>query len=145
MRKCAFSHIWGGRWAHMTLQPLPSGFPYKWGKFCFLFYQCILLQYIARHFKITADYLKAAIWGRETQRKQSSPFWQKQLLRAGFSWRHFTENFWLKTAHNTCQKGDKFSLSKEIFLVESNHMVKKWRLAREEGIGPLQKKYTDSR
>ncbi len=24
----------------MTLQPLPSGFPYIWGKFYFLFYQC---------------------------------------------------------------------------------------------------------
>jgi hypothetical protein len=24
----------------MTLQPLPSEFPYKWGKFDFLFYQC---------------------------------------------------------------------------------------------------------
>ncbi len=24
----------------MTMQPLPSGFPYVWGKFSFLFYQC---------------------------------------------------------------------------------------------------------
>ncbi len=24
----------------MTLQPLPSEFPYKWGKFYFIFYQC---------------------------------------------------------------------------------------------------------
>ncbi len=35
-----FSHIWGGLLSYMTLQLLPSGFPYIWGKFCFLFYQC---------------------------------------------------------------------------------------------------------
>ncbi len=37
-----FSHILGGRSSYMTLQPLPSGFPYIWGKFCFLFYQCAM-------------------------------------------------------------------------------------------------------
>ncbi len=31
----AVSHIWP-----MTMQPPPSGFPYIWGKFSFLFYQC---------------------------------------------------------------------------------------------------------
>jgi hypothetical protein len=28
----------------MTLQPIPSEFPFKGGKFLFLFYQCMLLQ-----------------------------------------------------------------------------------------------------
>ena len=28
----------------MTMHPIPSEFPYIWGKFCFLFYQCIALN-----------------------------------------------------------------------------------------------------
>jgi hypothetical protein len=32
-----FSHIWGGLWSYMTVQPLSSGSPYLWGKFCFIF------------------------------------------------------------------------------------------------------------
>ncbi len=46
MRKLAqiFSHIWGVRKSYITLQPLPSEFPYIWGKFNFLFYQCIKSQ-----------------------------------------------------------------------------------------------------
>ncbi len=35
-----FPHIWGSRWSYMTLQLLHSEFPYIWGKFDFLFYQC---------------------------------------------------------------------------------------------------------
>ncbi len=34
-----FSHIWGGRLLYMTLQLVPSEFPYIWEKFYFLFYQ----------------------------------------------------------------------------------------------------------
>ncbi len=33
-------HIWGGRKSYMTLQLLHSEFPYIWGKYDFLFYQC---------------------------------------------------------------------------------------------------------
>ncbi len=41
MRKCAnINQIWGVRQSYMTLQPIPSEFPYIWGKFSFLFYQC---------------------------------------------------------------------------------------------------------
>jgi hypothetical protein len=32
-----FNHIWGGRNSYMTLHLIPSEFPYKWGKFDFLF------------------------------------------------------------------------------------------------------------
>ncbi len=40
---CAFPHtISGSPSSYMTLQPLHSEFPYKWGKFFFLFYQCRL-------------------------------------------------------------------------------------------------------
>jgi hypothetical protein len=33
---------------NMTLQPIPSGFPYIRGKFCVLFYQCMVeqIQYV---------------------------------------------------------------------------------------------------
>ncbi len=34
-----FNHMWGGRKSYMTLHPIPSKHPYKWGKFYFLFYQ----------------------------------------------------------------------------------------------------------
>ncbi len=36
-----FPHIWGGRYSYITLQLLHSEFPYIWGKFSFLFYQCV--------------------------------------------------------------------------------------------------------
>ncbi len=38
---CAFPHILGSPSSYMTLQLLHSEFPYIWGKFSFLFYQCI--------------------------------------------------------------------------------------------------------
>ncbi len=37
--KSYFTHI-GSPSSYMTLQPIPSGYPYIWGKFLFLFYQC---------------------------------------------------------------------------------------------------------
>ncbi len=37
-----FPHIWGGRQSYMALQLLHSEFPYIWGKFDFLFYQCVV-------------------------------------------------------------------------------------------------------
>ncbi len=37
---CAFPHILGSPSSYMTWQLLPSEFPYIWGKFSFLFYQC---------------------------------------------------------------------------------------------------------
>ncbi len=37
---CAFPHILGSPSLYMTLQLLYSEFPYIWGKFDFLFYQC---------------------------------------------------------------------------------------------------------
>ncbi len=37
---CAFPHILGSSSSYMTLQLLRSEFPYIWGKFNFLFYQC---------------------------------------------------------------------------------------------------------
>ncbi len=39
-----FPHILGSPSSYMTLQPLPSEFPYIWGKFIFLFYQCGVLH-----------------------------------------------------------------------------------------------------
>ena len=30
----------------MTLHPIPSEFPYIWGKFCFLFYQCSFFEFV---------------------------------------------------------------------------------------------------
>jgi hypothetical protein len=40
----AFPHILGSPSSYMTLQLLHSKFPYIWGKFDFLFYQCIRIQ-----------------------------------------------------------------------------------------------------
>ncbi len=37
---CAFPHILGSPSSYVTLHPIPYEFPYIWGKFCFLFYQC---------------------------------------------------------------------------------------------------------
>ncbi len=37
---CAFPHILGSPSSYITLHPIPTGFPYIWGKVCFLFYQC---------------------------------------------------------------------------------------------------------
>ncbi len=37
---CAFPHILGSPYSYVTLQLLHSEFPYIWGKFSFLFYQC---------------------------------------------------------------------------------------------------------
>ncbi len=34
--------------SYMTLQPIPSEFPYIWGKFSFLFYPCSRLVYFGR-------------------------------------------------------------------------------------------------
>ncbi len=42
----AFPHILGSLCNHITyvtLKPIPSEFPSKWGKFLFLFYQCCFL------------------------------------------------------------------------------------------------------
>ncbi len=39
---CAFPHILGRSSSYMTSQLLPSGVPYIWGKFYFLFYQCTI-------------------------------------------------------------------------------------------------------
>ncbi len=36
--------------SYMTLHPIPSEFPYIWGKFSFLFYQCALLS--QNHFNV---------------------------------------------------------------------------------------------
>ncbi len=41
---CAFPHILGSPSSYMTLQLLHSEFPYIWGKFYFLFYQCTLFS-----------------------------------------------------------------------------------------------------
>ncbi len=41
---CAFPHILGSPSSHMTLRLLHSEFPYLWGKFDFLFYQCWMLS-----------------------------------------------------------------------------------------------------
>jgi hypothetical protein len=35
----------GSHSSNMTLQPVPSEFPYIWGKFCYLFYQCRVCLY----------------------------------------------------------------------------------------------------
>jgi hypothetical protein len=37
---CAFPHILGSPSSYMTLHPIPSEFPYIWGTFCFVSYQC---------------------------------------------------------------------------------------------------------
>ncbi len=37
---CAYPHILGNPSSYLTLHLIPSEFPYIWGKFCFLFYQC---------------------------------------------------------------------------------------------------------
>ncbi len=37
---CAFPHLLGSPSSYITLHPIASEFPYRWGKFCFLFYQC---------------------------------------------------------------------------------------------------------
>jgi len=37
---CTFPHILGSPSSYMTLQQLHSEFPYIWGKFYFIFYQC---------------------------------------------------------------------------------------------------------
>ncbi len=34
---CVFPHILGSPSSYMTFHPIPSEFPYIWGKFCFLF------------------------------------------------------------------------------------------------------------
>ncbi len=44
---CAFPHILGSPFSYMTLQLLHSEFPYIWGKFHFLFYQCRSLPMLA--------------------------------------------------------------------------------------------------
>ncbi len=42
---CAFPHILGSPSSYMTLHPIPSEFPYNWGKFCSLFCQwCLWTQ-----------------------------------------------------------------------------------------------------
>ncbi len=38
---CAFPHILGSNSSYMTMQLFHSEFPYIWGKFDFLFYQCM--------------------------------------------------------------------------------------------------------
>ncbi len=37
---CAFPHILGSPSSFMTLHPIPFEFPYMWGQFCCIFYQC---------------------------------------------------------------------------------------------------------
>ncbi len=43
---CAFPHIFGSPSSYMTLHPIPSEFPYIWGKFCFLFISAVYLLFI---------------------------------------------------------------------------------------------------
>ncbi len=46
-----FAHfIIGSPSSYMTLQPIPSEFPYIWEKFCFLLYQCEVLYFFMIHF-----------------------------------------------------------------------------------------------
>ncbi len=53
---CAFSHILRSPFSHMTLQLLLSEFPYIWGKFYFISYQCtrppsqLLYEGLRNHF-----------------------------------------------------------------------------------------------
>ncbi len=49
---CAFSHILGSPSSYMALQLLHSEFPYIWGKFDFLFYQCALTQESYKYIKL---------------------------------------------------------------------------------------------
>ncbi len=48
----------------MTLQPLPSEFPYIWGKFNFLFYQCTAW---ATHLRRLAPGRRRQPWGRASR------------------------------------------------------------------------------
>ncbi len=47
---CAFPDILGSPSSYMTLQLLHSEFPYIWGKFDLLFYQCIFEAFIREDF-----------------------------------------------------------------------------------------------
>ncbi len=51
-----FSHIWRGRYSEMILQPLPSEFPYVWGKFNFLFSQCNVFHFYAYSKNFSSPY-----------------------------------------------------------------------------------------
>ncbi len=58
---CAFPHILGSPSSYMTLQPLPSEFPYLWGKFRFLFNQCTV-----QHQGANQSQHCSACWQRDT-------------------------------------------------------------------------------
>ncbi len=51
---CAFPYILGSPSSYVTLHPIPSEFPYIWGKFCFLFYQCSTTCPLRRLFCLVA-------------------------------------------------------------------------------------------
>ncbi len=70
----------------MTLQPVPSGFPYIWGKFYFLFYQCTHLH---------------AYSNEEMQEHPQNLFLQNILLQNVLLQTSFYKNVLLQTSFST--------------------------------------------
>ncbi len=60
-----FSHIWGGRWSYMNLQALPSGFPYIWVNFCFLFISVEAMVLLIKTIESSTVYcdMNTGLWG----------------------------------------------------------------------------------
>jgi hypothetical protein len=54
----SFTHILGSPSSYMTLQLIPSQFPYIWGKFRFLFFPCMIIS--VPHFPVVVSLLWTA-------------------------------------------------------------------------------------
>jgi hypothetical protein len=90
---CAFPHIiWGSPSSYMVLHPIPSEFPFIWGKFGFLFYKCSSTftrtaipaspPLLSFNFLIDADNQIMIIWSYFSEEKFSpwiSNPWQSRL------------------------------------------------------------------
>ncbi len=119
-----FSHIWGGRKSYMTLQPLPSGFPYIWGKFCFLFHQCNNCQVSSflRFFFTVSSFCP-----RHCKEPNTEKF-KTNIPRKGIAWpqsqlpHSCSNNFELVILDQSRVKMDKKNMMSEI----SRHCYCKW-------------------
>jgi hypothetical protein len=79
---CAFPHILGSPSSYMTLQPLPSEFPYTRGKLYFLFYQCNADRKALTHVLFMAPAsLFSCFYIQNTAQSTRKPFLSEEILK----------------------------------------------------------------
>ncbi len=126
---CAFPRILGSLSPYMTLHPIPSEFP--WGKFCFPFYQCGLVNVDVQGLCQVLHVQPGTDWGEggePTRHHQASQIQHMQMFTLICSLLTSRKDKYKETsmAHPPCHSHH--TLSKYRFLEE---FLPLWKLVRK--------------